>query len=134
MSHAIRMTEEEFERAASRLGAKPIKEAPRSNRAKYGNRKTQIDGITFDSKREAHRYVELRRMSEAGIIEDLRLQVPFEVIPACGSERPTKYIADFVFNQDGKQVVMDAKGHKTREYVLKRKLLLWRFGIKIVEV
>lgn len=106
----------------------------RSVRAKYGNKKTQIDGLVFDSKREAKRYSELKRMQDCGLIEDLRCQVTFEVIPKCGNERAAKYVADFTYMQDGKMVTEDAKGTRTRDYVLKRKLMRWVHGIEVVEV
>ncbi|MRR49359.1 MAG: DUF1064 domain-containing protein [Rhodocyclaceae bacterium] len=118
--------------------ARVVQEVPRSNRAKYGNKKTQIDGRTFDSKREAHRYVELRRMAEAGLIEDLRCQVPFVLAPAVmvkGRKRPPlRFFADFVYSQDGKQIVEDAKGYVTEGYRIKRHLMASVLGIQVVEV
>lgn len=101
---------------------------------KYNARKTTVDGITFDSKREANRYAELKLLERAGEISDLKLQVPFELIPKQPGERAVKYIADFVYTEDGQTVVEDTKGVKTPVYILKRKLLLWVHGIRIVEV
>ena len=106
---------------------------------KYRNTKITIDGQTFDSKHEAHRWIELQYMQRAGMIKDLRRQVTFELIPSQKRdgktvERPVKYIADFVYLQDGQTVVEDAKGAKTKEYIIKRKLMLWEFGIQIKEV
>lgn len=106
---------------------------------KYGNRKTTVNGITFDSKHEATRYVELRYMERAGMISDLQTQVPYELIPSQKRggkvvERPVKYVADFVYKRDGETVVEDAKGLRTKEYIIKRKLLLWEYGLQIVEV
>lgn len=106
---------------------------------KYRNRKVTIDGETFDSKREAQRYQELRLLMRAGEIADLQRQVVFELIPAqkiCGKvlERSVKYIADFVYMQDGNRVVEDTKGVRTKEYIIKRKLMLWRHGIRVKEV
>ena len=74
-----------------------------------------------------------------GVISDLKMQVPFELIPSQKRdgktvERPVKYIADFVYTQDGETVVEDAKGMRTKEYVIKRKLMLMRYGIRIREV
>ena len=102
--------------------------------SKYRNRKTVYDGITFDSQREASRYAELKLLERAGEISDLKLQVPFELIPKQSGERAVKYIADFVYLEGGKSVVEDVKGKKTRDYIIKRKLLLWRHGITIKEV
>ena len=103
---------------------------------KYHNRKTEIDGIVFDSKREAQRYAELQLLQRAGKIRDLSMQVEFELIPKQDGERACKYKADFVYHMadNGKMVVEDVKGKRTREYIIKRKLMLWRHGIKIVEV
>lgn len=109
--------------------------------AKYHNRKTTIDGIAFDSLKEATRYRELVLLQRAGLISNLRRQVPFELLPSQKRdgkviERPVKYVADFVYTEDGQEVVEDVKSPatKTKEYILKRKLLLWQFGIQIREV
>ena len=104
-------------------------------RSKYGNRKVTYYGMTFDSKHEGERYLFLRSEQLAGRISDLRCQVPFEVIPKTGKERATKYIADFVYKDaDGNTVVEDAKGYRTEVYRLKRKLMLWQYGVEIREV
>lgn len=126
----------------------------RRNGTKYNAHKTEIDGIEFPSKHEANRYCELKLLERAGEISDLRLQVDFELIPnqyitekRYGKngkelkdkqillERKVVYRADFVYtDKDGSQVVEDTKGFKTKEYLLKRKLMLWVHGIKIKEV
>lgn len=100
---------------------------------KYHNKKVVVDGITFDSKKEAGRYRELKMLERAGAISDLRLQVPFELIPKQNGERACLYKADFVYIKDGKMVVEDTKGIKTDVYKIKRKLMLYRYGIKITE-
>ena len=100
---------------------------------KYPNKKVVVDGITFDSKKEAGRYRELKMLERAGAISDLRLQVPFELIPKQNGERACLYKADFVYIKDGKMVVEDTKGIKTDVYKIKRKLMLYRYGIKITE-
>ena len=100
---------------------------------KYGNHKTTIDGITFDSKKEAARYQELRLMERAGLIRDLKRQVKYELIPKQPGERAAHYTADFVYTQGEQTVVEDVKGLRTRDYVLRRKLMLWRHGIRILE-
>ena len=108
--------------------------------SKYGNKKWELDGKTFDSQREARRYQELRYMLRAGIIKNLQMQVPFELIPSqrvSGQvvERPVKYVADFVYDTaDGLQVVEDTKGVRTKEYIIKRKLMLYKYGIRVREV
>ena len=107
---------------------------------KYGNKKTEVDGYLFDSRKEAHHYLELKYMLRAGLIENLRLQVPFVLIPPQKDEkgkvieRAVVYKADFVYEQNGETVVEDTKGFKTKEYIIKRKLLLERYGYRIKEV
>lgn len=107
---------------------------------KYHNRKVEINGIIFDSVKEAKRYAELRLMERAGLISDLQRQVPFSLIPNLKDdsgkviERAVKYIADFCYIQDGVAVVEDVKGLRTREYVLKRKMMLYFHGIRVKEI
>ena len=102
--------------------------------SKYGAVKTIIDGIQFDSKREAQRYAELKLLERAGAIQNLQRQVEFELIPKQDGEKPVKYKADFVYTENGQTVVEDAKGMKTKDYIIKRKLMLWIHGIKIREI
>ena len=107
---------------------------------KYGNQRTVVDGITFDSKKEATRYAELKLLQRAGEIFDLQRQVPFTLIPKQTRdgkviERPCVYKADFVYKEkDGTEVVEDVKGVCTKEYRIKKKLMLWQFGIIVKEV
>jgi len=108
---------------------------------KYGNRKITVDGITFDSQKEAVRYQELLLLQRAGQIFNLQRQVPFVLIPKQERngkvvERAVVYKADFVYTENGEDVVEDVKSEatKTKEYIIKRKLLLWQFGIRIREV
>lgn len=116
---------------------------------KYHARKIQADGMTFDSRKEFNRWRELQILEAAGRIENLRRQVPFELIPAQREpdregprggkrqgkiiERPCRYIADFAYWQDGEYIVEDCKGMRTADYKIKRKLMLWRHGIRILE-
>ena len=101
---------------------------------KYNAKKTVLDGITFASRKEGKRYQELRLLERAGEIQGLQLQTPYVLIPKQNGERACKYIADFVYMEDGKQVVEDVKGKLTPVYIIKRKLMLWVHGIKIREV
>ncbi|MCI8632483.1 MAG: DUF1064 domain-containing protein [Lachnospiraceae bacterium] len=117
--------------------------------AKYRSKKTIIDGITFDSLKEARRYRELRLLEKAGAISDLRTQVRFVLIPAQREpdgigkrggkikgkliERECIYVADFCYTENGAQIVEDTKGFRTKDYIIKRKLLLWIHGIRIRE-
>ncbi|MBP3342297.1 MAG: DUF1064 domain-containing protein [Peptococcaceae bacterium] len=122
---------------------------------KYGNKKVTVDGIVFDSRKEATRYRELKLLQDAGEISGLQVQVPFELIPAkyehferfsektgkklkdgCRCvEKSCVYYADFVYMdcRTGQQVVEDTKGHKTEAYIIKRKLMLAVHGVHIYE-
>lgn len=102
---------------------------------KYGAKKvTAPDGTVFDSKREFHRWCELRLLERAGKISKLQRQVGFELIPKQVGERACSYVADFVYcDATGKTVVEDCKGYRTEGYKIKRKLMLWVHGIKVKE-
>ncbi|UVX34610.1 MAG: protein of unknown function (DUF1064) [Namikivirus tsukuho] len=106
-------------------------------RSKYHARRTTVDGVTFDSKREADRYLVLKSMEEDGTIEDLRRQVRYELIPAFDVDgkhfRPIFYVADFVYVEGGREVVEDVKGMRTDVYRLKSKLFARRYGKAIKE-
>ena len=119
---------------------------------KYGNRKIEVGGISFDSKKEARHYTELMLLEKAGKIKDLQRQVKFQLIPAQREpdiigpkggvkpgkliEREVSYVADFVFwdLRTGQTVVEDTKGFRTKDYLLKRKMMLYFHGIRIKEV
>ncbi len=103
-------------------------------RNKYGARKvTAPDGQVFDSQKEYNRWCNLRLLERAGKISDLKRQVSYELIPKQNGERACRYVADFVYNEDGKTVVEDCKGFRTEGYKVKRKLMLWVHNIKIKE-
>lgn len=109
-----------------------------SKGSKYHAQKTIVDGIKFDSKKEAERYSELKLLEKAGKIQNLELQVEYELIPPFKSagrviERACKYRADFRYTENGETIVEDAKGLRTEAYKIKRKLLSWRYGIIIRE-
>ena len=131
---------------------------------KLGNRSVTIDGIKFQSIREGNRYCELKLLQKAGKIKNLELQKRYKLIPAyydvvetgelykVGSkkgqpktkkvcvEQAADYIADFVYEENGKTVVEDAKGFRDpssatyAKFALKRKLMLWVYDIRIKEV
>jgi hypothetical protein len=109
-------------------------------RNKYGNRKIEYEGKVFDSKREAMRYKELLFLLRAGEIHDLQTQVKFTLIPTQRRngkvvERECAYYADFVYrDKNGNKVVEDTKGLRTKDYVIKRKLMLFVHDIEIQEV
>lgn len=101
--------------------------------SKYKNKKVVLNGITFDSRKEARRYGELLLMEKAGEICDLRRQVKYVLIPKQAGERECSYYADFVYFDKTKneEIVEDVKGVMTDAYKIKRKLLLYRYGIRI---
>lgn len=122
---------------------------------KYNAKKVSVDGIEFDSKKEAKRYQELLLLQKAGEIYMLERQKTYELLPAQREpdtvgkrggvikgkllERSVEYVADFVYtDKNGKTVVEDVKGFREggayAVFVLKRKLMLYRYGIKIKEV
>ena len=124
---------------------------------KYGNRKVNINGDVFDSRKEYRRWQELKLLERSGKITDLRRQVKYVLIPhqreysneiyksgknkgKCKPgkivERECSYIADFVYFDVEKYqlVVEDTKGVRTKDYVIKRKMMLYVHGIRIVEV
>nr|UWD63394.1 MAG: Protein of unknown function (DUF1064) [Bacteriophage sp.] len=110
-----------------------------SGRSKYHAKKTTVDGITFDSRREADRYLVLKSMEEDGAIEDLRRQVRYELIPPFDVDgrhyRPVFYVSDFTYvdRETGEEVVEDVKGMRTDTYRLKSKLFARRYGKAIKE-
>lgn len=110
-----------------------------SGRSKYHAKKTVVDDIAFDSRKEAGRYLVLKGMEEDGLIEGLRRQVRYELVPAFDVDgkhyRPVYYVADFVYmdNETGKEVVEDVKGMRTDVYKLKSKLFARRYGMTIRE-
>ena len=117
--------------------------------AKYHSRKITRDGMTFDSVKEYRRFCELRLLEKAGAITDLRRQEMCILIPPQREpdtigvrggvkkgkviERAVTYIADFTYKENGKLVVEDVKGYRTKDYIIKRKLLLYLHGIRIKE-
>ena len=118
---------------------KALRAAPASpkKRNKYGARKTGGHA----SKKEHQRAGQLRLMQRAGLISNLREQVPFLLIPAHrfddGSlERACRYVADFVYTDThtGQTIVEDTKGYRTPDYIIKRKLMLYLHGIRIKEI
>lgn len=107
-------------------------------RNKYHAKKIAVDGMTFDSRKEYQRWVELLMLEKAGVIEGLQRQVTFVLLPSQKgegrTERPVKYVADFTYQENGKTVVEDTKGMKTKDYIIKRKLMRYIHGITIKEV
>lgn len=120
---------------------------------KYGNKKIDYLGEKFDSKKELNRWFELKMLEQGGVIYNLKRQVHFELIPnqykivekvlKNGNikqehkliERKCEYIADFVYKNDKDEtIVEDAKGFRTPEYIIKRKLMLQKYNIEVQEI
>ena len=117
---------------------------------KYGAKKVNYNGMTFDSAGELNRYLELKLLEENGVITDLQRQVKYVLIPTQREadvvgkrggrkqgkviEKECAYIADFVYKENGQIVVEDYKGFKTEAYKIKKKLMLYIHGIQIKEI
>lgn len=119
--------------------------------SKYRSQKTEVDGIVFDSKKEAAEWVKLKTLEKNGLIKDLKRQVPFKWdLYAVSLEyrhgpmeehahkvgRTRSYIADFQYTsvRTGEVCTLDAKGFRTKEYREKLKIVKALFGVDIVEV
>ena len=119
---------------------------------KYKNVKVKTsEGLEFDSRKEYKRYCELKVMETAGLIKDLQRQVKYTLLPTQREpdtigkrggihkgkliEQECYYVADFVYSlPNGEIVVEDTKGMRTKDYVIKRKLMLWIHKIRIREI
>lgn len=115
------------------LGAPATSQKPR----KYRNQPVTVDGIRFDSKREAERYQELRAAERSGAIRDLRRQVRYP-LHAVGGRRVGVYVADHVYDEirgnDWVTIVEDVKGVRTAMYIWKSRHMLAEYGISIREI
>lgn len=125
----MKLTEAQYQQY---FGKKEIKQN------KYHNTKTEYNGIKFDSIKEKNRYVGLKQLEDLGIIKDLKLQVKFELQPSYQYNgktiRAINYYADFTYIMEDKLIVEDTKGYRTKEYLLKKKLLLYKYDIDFREV
>lgn len=109
---------------------------------KYKAKKAIVDGIVFDSQKEAKRYTELKKLEEMGSIRDLSLQVQFELVPSFEividgkkrKRRPITYVADFVYYKGNEKIIEDVKGLRTPVYKIKKKLFEYRYHETIREV
>lgn len=138
-----KMREQAKRKLAGNAGKSPVDGTKRN---KYGNKKTVVDGIPFDSQKEGNRFSLLRDMEDMGLIRELRLQQEFtlqEAYTTSGGQRvrAIRYRADFAYRReepDGTTIyiVEDVKSRatKTRVYAIKKKLMMEKFGIEITEV
>ena len=105
---------------------------------KYHNKKVEYDGIKFDSIKEKNRYIGLKQLEKLGVIQNLQRQVKYELQPSFKLNKKTiraiTYIADFVYLQDGVEVIEDVKGIRTKEYLLKKKLFEYKYQKEIKEI
>lgn len=119
---------------------------------KYGNHKLEFEDGSFDSMKEYRRYLDLVFLQECGKITDLKRQVKYLLLPAQREpdiigprggvkkgkliEKEVSYYADFVYklSDTGTTIVEDTKGFRTKEYILKRKMMLYFHGIRINEI
>lgn len=103
---------------------------PYAKQNKYHNVKTYVGKIKFDSKKEANRYLELCMLEKSGIIKNLERQKRFEIVPKTDGERVVHYVADFVYEENGKLICEDVKSDATRRdktYIIKRKLFKYLY-------
>lgn len=125
-----------------------------TKRQKYGNSKVEFEGIKFDSKKEMQRFVILKEAEKKGIISNLELQIRFELIPAIKEEYiehlktkdkvktrtlqlPITYTCDFRYIKNGETIIEDVKASPSmlpKEFVLKEKLMFWKYGIKVRKI
>jgi hypothetical protein len=132
------MTRDPESRSPYGVGNGPL---PPTKRSKYGAKKTVVDGIRFDSIKEARRWTELLLLQGAGEIRNLQRQVPISlqgqnapILTPTG--RQMKYKADFTYEDsrlNWATVIEDAKGYPTPEYKVKRAILA-AMGIEVTEV
>ena len=105
---------------------------------KYHNKKVEYDGIKFDSQKEKNRYIGLKQLERLGVIQNLQRQVKYELQPSFKLNgktiRSITYIADFVYIQDGVEVIEDVKGMRTKEYLLKKKMFEYKYQKEIKEI
>jgi len=106
----------------------------KAKKNKYRAVKTVVDNIMFSSKREAARYLQLKLMLKAGVIEKLQLQPRYKLF--IGDNFICTYVADFIYRdaKTGDNVVEDVKGVKTPVYRLKKKMLRACYGIEVREI
>ena len=105
---------------------------------KYHNKKVEYDGIKFDSVKEKNRYIGLKQLERLGVIQNLQRQVKYELQPSFkfngATIRSITYIADFVYIQGGVEIIEDVKGIRTKEYLLKKKMFMYKYQKEIKEI
>lgn len=132
-------SEEDLENFLNRKtpGVKTVKKVKK--KSKYNNIKTEVDGIKFDSRKEADYYYQLKLLKRAGEIRDFGLQPRYELQPTFEKDgtthRSITYVADFVVvNNDGTTDVIDVKGFETQIFKIKQKLFEYKYPDKKLKV
>lgn len=130
----MRWTEEQYENYMAQQGIKSEKreDFQPKKKSKYGNKKTVVDGIEFDSQKEAEYYCQLKLLKRAGEIKGFGLQPRYELQPKFRKNgkkyRPITYIADFVIsNNDGTTEIVDVKGVETQVFKIKKKMFEYKY-------
>ena len=121
---------------------KRVKHPRTKNKSKYGNKKTIVNGIQFDSLAESRYYLVLLDKKKKGEIKDFELQPVFELQPTFKkngvTHRAIKYKADFkVINNDGSISIIDVKGAETEVFKIKHKLFEYMYpelSLKLVKM
>lgn len=134
----MRWSEEDYQ---DFLNKNKIKMPSKPKRNKYGNVKTEVDGIKFDSKKEAEYYCQLKLLKQAGEIKDFGLQPRYELQPTFRkngtTHRSITYVADFIIdNNDGTTEIVDIKGMETQVFKIKKKMFEYKYpdlNLKIVK-
>lgn len=123
----------------NRMTAKEYREHI-GKRSKYNNIKTEVDGITFDSQKEAMRYAELKLLEKSGVISELERQKKFELQPSFyyqgKKQRPIYYVCDFFYREGDQYIIEDVKSPITKNnqvYKLKKKMMLYK-GYEVKEI
>lgn len=135
-----KLKQQEAQRRGRQIAQKIKTEMDEPRKNKYGNQKTDVCGIRFDSKREANRFLVLKAMLDRGEITDLRLQQNITLVegftlPDGTRIRPVIYKADFYYkDSNGQPIYEDAKGKRNQVYINKAKEIADKKGIIIREV
>ena len=123
------------------IGVTPAKGVKGLKTPKYKNKKVTIDGILFDSAKEANRWLQLKAMQTRGEISGLQRQAVFVLVPSVvldGRKKPAiRYLADFAYQQGGKDIVEDVKSAATKglaAYRMKKHLMKSVHGLDICEI
>lgn len=137
----MRWSEEEYEEYKRKKEISSMQQVVKKKQSKYRNQKTIVDGITFDSKKEAEYYCNLKLLKQAGEIKDFGLQPRYELQPTFRKNGTTyksiTYVADFVIvNNDGTTEIIDIKGVETQVFKIKQKLFEYMYpdlNLKVIK-